>query len=107
MNQAVSPIGESRSDYEAVCAVAEKLGVLEEVTDGFSEEELIKGTYVGMKFDSVIPWEEFKDKQYCVLPVAPDWEKHPAGLYEFYKDPQKNPLPTPTGKLEFWSESLE
>jgi trimethylamine-N-oxide reductase (cytochrome c) len=106
MNQAVAPIGESRSDYEAVCGVAEKLGMLEEVTDGFSEEELIKGTYVGMKFDSVIPWEEFKDKQYCVLPVAPDWEKHPAGLYEFYKDPQKNPLPTPTGKLEFWSESL-
>ena len=107
MNQAIAPIGESRSDYEVVCAVAEKMGMLDQVTDGFSEEELIKGTYVGMKFDSVIPWEEFKEKQYCVLPVAPDWEKWPAGLYEFYKDPEGHPIPTPTGKLEFYSESLE
>ena len=107
MNRAIEPIGESRSDYEAVCAVAEKLGMLEAVTDGFSEQELIRGTYEGMKFDTVVPWEEFKEKQYCVLPVAPDWEKYPAGLYNFWKDPEANPLPTPTGKLEFWSESLE
>ena len=107
MNQAVAPIGESKSDYEAVCEVAKKLGMLDEVTDGFSEEELIRGTYEGMKFTTVIPWEEFKEKQYCVLPVAPDWEKWPAGLYEFYKDPVANPIPTPTGKLEFYSESLE
>ena len=60
-----------------------------------------------MKFDTVTPWEEFKEKQYTVLPVAPDWEKWPAGLYDFWKDPVANPIPTPTGKLEFWSESLE
>ncbi len=107
MNQAIAHVGESKSDYEAICAVAEKLGMLDEVTDGFSEEELIRGTYEGMKFDTIIPWEEFKEKQYCVLPVAPDWEKWPAGLYDFWKDPVANPIPTPTGKLEFWSESLE
>ncbi len=101
MNQAIAPVGESKSDYEAVCEVAKKLGMLDEVTDGFSEEELIRGTYEGMRFDTIIPWEEFKEKQYCVLPVAPDWQKWPAGLYEFYKDPVANPLPTPTGKLEF------
>ena len=27
-------------------------------------------------------------------------------LIEFYKDPEKNPLKTPTGKLEFYSEKL-
>jgi len=107
MNQAVKPIGEARSDYHAVVAVAEKLGMRDEVTDGFSDEELIRGTYEGMGFDKVVPWEEFKEKQYCVLPVAPDWEKWPAGLYEFWKDPVANPLPTPTGKLEFYSASLE
>ena len=60
-----------------------------------------------MNFEQITPWEEFKEKQYTVLPVQKDWQKWPAGLYEFYKDPEKNPLPTPTGKLEFWSESLE
>jgi trimethylamine-N-oxide reductase (cytochrome c) len=106
MRKAIEPVGESRSDYEAVCAIAEKLGMLEEVTEGFSVADLQKITYEGMKFDSVVPWEEFEEKDYCVLPVAPDWEKWPAGLYEFYSDPEAHPLPTPTGKLEFYSDGL-
>jgi trimethylamine-N-oxide reductase (cytochrome c) len=60
-----------------------------------------------MKFDQIVSWEEFKEKDYMVLPVSQDWEKWPAGLYDFYLDPEKNPLPTPTGKLEFYSESLD
>jgi anaerobic selenocysteine-containing dehydrogenase len=107
MDQAIAPIGESRTDYHVVCAVAEKMGMLDAVTDGFTDDELIKGTYVGMNFEQITGWDEFKEKGYMVLPVQKDWEKYPAGLYEFWKDPVKNPLPTPTGKLEFWSESLE
>jgi anaerobic selenocysteine-containing dehydrogenase len=30
----------------------------------------------------------------------------PAGLYKFYKDPEANPLKTPSGKLEFYSARL-
>jgi anaerobic selenocysteine-containing dehydrogenase len=41
-----------------------------------------------------------------VIPVADDWDKDTPGLYNFYKDPEAYPLPTPTGKLEFYSESL-
>ena len=49
MRKAIEPVGESKSDYEAVCAVAEKLGMLDEVTDGFTEAELIKGVFDGMR----------------------------------------------------------
>ncbi len=48
-------------------------------------------------------WEELNEKGYYVIPVDPDWEKMPAGLLEFYEDPQAHPLTTPTGKLEFYS----
>ena len=106
MRQAVAPVGESKSDYEAVVEIAKKLGMEEAVTEGFSVDDLIEATYKGMKFDAVVDWDEFQEKDYCVLPVAPDWEKWPAGLYEFYKDPEGHPLPTPSGKLEFYSESL-
>jgi trimethylamine-N-oxide reductase (cytochrome c) len=59
-----------------------------------------------MNFEQVTPWESSKRSSTpCSGPK--DWQKYPAGLYEFYKDPEKNPMPTPTGKLEFWSESLE
>lgn len=38
--------------------------------------------------------------------MAGDWEDDPAGLRLFYEDPVKNPLFTPSGKLEFYSERL-
>ena len=107
MRKAIEPVGESKSDYEAVCAVAEKLGMLEEVTDGFSEAQLIKGVFDGMGFEKIVSWEEFEEKDYLVVPYETDWQKHKAGWYDFYQDPVANPIPTPTGKLEFYSESLE
>jgi trimethylamine-N-oxide reductase (cytochrome c) len=107
MRQAISPIGESKSDYEAVCEVAKKLGMYDEVTDGYTEDELIKAVFDGMLLDRLVSWEEFQEKDYLVVPVSNDWEKWPAGFYEFYKDPVANPLPTPTGKLEFYSASLD
>ena len=48
----------------------------------------------------LISWEELKEKEYYVVPTDPDWEKYPAGMIEFYKDPEKHPCQHPTGKLE-------
>ena len=41
-----------------------------------------------------------------MIPPDPEWEKYPAGLIEFYEDPENNPLATPTGKIEFYSTAL-
>jgi anaerobic selenocysteine-containing dehydrogenase len=41
-----------------------------------------------------------------VVPTAGDWEKVPPGLRLFYEDPENNPLTTPTGKIEFYSQKL-
>ncbi len=41
-----------------------------------------------------------------MVPPEHDWENIPAGLIEFYEDPEKHPLQTPTGKLEFYSTGL-
>jgi trimethylamine-N-oxide reductase (cytochrome c) len=60
-----------------------------------------------MNFDRIVSWEEFQEKDYMVIPVSKNWKTLPAGLYEFYKDPEANPLPTPTGKLEFCSTNLQ
>ena len=106
MKDAISPLGESKSDYEAVLEVAKKLGKYNEVTEGRTPKDLVRAVFDSMGFDKLVSWEEFQEKDYCVIPVAKDWEEVPAGLYNFYKDPEANPLPTPTGKLEFYSESL-
>ena len=108
-NKCIEPLGESKSDYEIVCMVAEKLGLLKEYTDGKTIPDWIKHGFdnSGIPGKGLQTWEKFKENQYYVVPSDPDWEKHPAGMYEFYKDPEKNPLTTPSGKLEFESLDLK
>jgi molybdopterin guanine dinucleotide-containing S/N-oxide reductase-like protein len=104
--QAIEPIGESKSDYEAVCEVARKLGLYEEYTDGKTVQEKIKWGFELSGMQDFISWEKFKEKKYFIIPTDPDWEETPAGIRLFYEDPEKNPLETPSGKLEFYSQKL-
>jgi trimethylamine-N-oxide reductase (cytochrome c) len=104
--QAIEPVGESMSDYEAVGEVAKKLGLWEQYSGGLTIREKIKIGYDNMELDDLISWEEFRDKQYYIVPTDPEWGKVPPGLRKFYEDPGKNPLETPTGKLEFYSQRL-
>jgi trimethylamine-N-oxide reductase (cytochrome c) len=91
---------------EAVLEVAKKLGKYHEVTEGKTVEDWIKYTFEGLGLPELIDWEEFKDKEYYVFPVAKDWENDSPGLRKFYEDPVTNPLKTPSGKLEIYSERL-
>jgi molybdopterin guanine dinucleotide-containing S/N-oxide reductase-like protein len=104
--QAIEPIGESLSDYEAVGEVARKLGLYEEYTGGLTIPEKIKKGFEDSGLDGLVTWEEIQKKKYYLIPTDPHWEKVPAGLRPFYEDPDKNPLNTPTGKLEFYSQRL-
>jgi molybdopterin guanine dinucleotide-containing S/N-oxide reductase-like protein len=104
--QAIKPIGEAKSDYEIVLEVAKKMGKYEEITEGKTMEDWMKHFFNGLGMPELISWKKFKDNQYYVFPTAPDWEKDPPGLRKFYDDPKANPLGTPSGKLEFYSERL-
>jgi anaerobic selenocysteine-containing dehydrogenase len=105
-HKCIEPLGESYSDYEIVCMIADRLGLLEEYTKGKSIPELIKYGWETSRCADQISWEELNDKGYYVSPTADGWEEVPAGFYNFYKDPEKYPLSTPTGKLEFESTGL-
>jgi trimethylamine-N-oxide reductase (cytochrome c) len=72
--------GESRSDYEAVCAVAEKLGLLKEYTQGKTVDEWIKHGFDNCGINHLVTWEEFKEKGHYVIPNDPDWKKYDIGL---------------------------
>ena len=102
----IEPVGESRSDYEIVCVIAEKLGLLEEYTGGKTVEEWIKLSFENSGIQDRITYEEFKRKGYFVIPTDPEWKKYPPGLRKFYEDPENNPLKTPSGKIEFYSQNL-
>ncbi len=102
----VEPLAESLSDYEIVCEIADRLGLLEEYTEGRTIPELIRLGYETSGAAHVVSWEQLSEKGYYVVPPDPDWEKIPAGMIEFYEDPEGNPLSTPTGKIEFYATGL-
>jgi anaerobic selenocysteine-containing dehydrogenase len=104
--KAIEPLGESRSDYEVVCEIAKKMGLYEKFTRGKTVDEWIKFGYENSNAQGLISWEKLQENSYYVIPTAPDWKKDPAGLVKFYLNPEANPLETPSGKLEFYSESL-
>jgi molybdopterin guanine dinucleotide-containing S/N-oxide reductase-like protein len=104
--QCIEPRGESYSDYEIVCMVAERLGLLEEYTGGKSVEELVEIGFENSGVNDLIGYEEFQEKSYYVVPTDPNWDKQPVGLKLFHDDPDNHPLKTPSGKVEFYSQNL-
>jgi anaerobic selenocysteine-containing dehydrogenase len=104
--KAIEPRGESKSDYEIVCLIAEKMGLLKEYTEGKTQPEWIKHGFANSGVANYLSFAEFKQKGYFVVPTAADWKKHRAGLGDFCCEPEKFPLRTPSGKLELYSESL-
>ena len=104
--KAIEPLGESLSDYEAAGEVAKKLGLYDEYTDKLTVDEKIKWGYEVSGCADAITYEELNEKGYYYIRTEDDWEKYPAGMRLFYDDPEKNPLKTPTGKLEFFSQRL-
>jgi len=102
----IEPIGESLSDYEIVGEIARKLGKYEEFTEGKTVEEWIKFGFEKSGVASMVSWEEFNKKGYYVVPMAHDWEKAPAGMINFYNNPEAHPLHTKSGRIEFYGQWL-
>jgi molybdopterin guanine dinucleotide-containing S/N-oxide reductase-like protein len=104
--QAIPKVGESLSDYEAVGEIAKKFGKYKEYTWGRTNLEIMKLIYEKTGVKKHISWEKLYEKEYWPIPTVPGWEKDPAGHIKFYQDPVKNPLDTPSGKMEFYSAAL-
>jgi trimethylamine-N-oxide reductase (cytochrome c) len=105
-HKCIEPFAESKSDYEITCMIAERMGVLKEYTGGRSVEEIMRLGFDTSGVTDLVSWEELQDKGYFVVPTDPNWKDVPAGLFEFYKDPKKHPLTTPTGLVEFYATGL-
>jgi len=105
-DRACDVVGESKSDYEIAAELAKRFGVWEEYTRGLSVEEEIEAAYEESFIKEFIEFDDFKKRQYYIPIMNPMWEEIPAGMQEFYEDPEKHPLHTPSGKIEFYSEAL-
>ncbi len=107
MPQIVEPYGESKSDYAICAGVADKLGLSEPFTEGLDERGWTKrlwDQYRQLRFPALPDFEEFLQSNQGVYSVP---VRKPQISFEgFRKDPVANPLKTPSGKIEIFSETL-
>jgi trimethylamine-N-oxide reductase (cytochrome c) len=120
----IEPMGESKSDYEILALIAERLGLREKFTEGCTEDDWARRFFESSDVAKAISWEEFNEKGYYIVPCPSlqtgEYKRAP-GLRWFAEgraddtadtgNPKRgtdkaHELGTYTGKIEFASESL-
>lgn len=95
--------GECRSSYDVCADIADVFGIKDKFTEGRTHDEWIQYLYEqGAAADGDMPsWDEIKEQGVYKRALEPA-----IGLEAFRTDPVKNPLGTPSGKIEIYSEQL-
>lgn len=102
--QAIDPMYECKSMFDIGVGLAQKLGIEREYTEGRTREEWLRhiiGT--AHEADSTLPdfdeWQAMGIFRKDLGPQVP--------MKEFRDDPEANPLSTPSGKIEVYSQQLK
>ncbi|MDO6499203.1 DmsA/YnfE/YnfF family dimethyl sulfoxide reductase [Photobacterium sanguinicancri] len=104
-DKAIEPQFESRGIYKICADLAERLGVGEAFTEGRDQEGWLRHLYAEtLKLDPTLPDFETVRKQGIVKRSDPNG--HYVAYQAFRADPVNNPLNTPSGKVEIYSEAL-
>ncbi len=103
-NQAVEPEFERRTGYDWIRELADRLGVGDEFSQGKSYEDWAR--FIVDETRRAEPdfpsYGRFREKGI----YYPVYEKPHIAFEEQIRDPEKNPFPTPSGKIEIFSERL-
>ncbi|MBU2875470.1 molybdopterin-dependent oxidoreductase [Marinobacter salexigens] len=109
MQKAAEPVGQSLTDYEIFSALAEELGAREAFTEGRDEEQWLQVIYDETRQKAsgsgieLPTFEAFKAKGWFENSMP----KEPQVLMKaFRENPEANPLGTPSGKIEIFSETV-
>ena len=111
MKKVVDPLYESKSDYDIFADISKRLGFYDKFTEGRDEMGWIKHFYsiaqkqAKIKNLKMPSFEEFWEKGYVEFPV-PEESKRWVRYGDFRKDPIRNPLGTPSGKIEIYSNTI-
>jgi len=109
MKQAAEPYGEARDDYAIFSALAERAGHGEAFTEGRTPDQWLRHLYrttqeaLAAQGLEAPDFDTFWERGELVLPQLP----HDGGpLRAFRDDPEGKPLPTPSGKVEIFSDTI-
>lgn len=107
----IPPVGEARDDYDIFAALAARLGVEETFTEGRDSEAWLEFLYNDFRSESLeqnieVPtFEELQTKNWVDLPLR-DKKFAETPFADFRNNPEANPLSTPSGKIEIFSDTI-
>ncbi len=109
MQKAIEPVGEARSDFDILTQLAGRLGVREAFTEGRDEMAWLQHLYDRAKQGAAehgveLPAFEVFWREGHVEIAVPDAPFDMLGA--FRSEPATNPLKTPSGKIEIFSERI-
>ncbi|QDB78691.1 twin-arginine translocation signal domain-containing protein [Georgenia sp. 311] len=104
-DKAIEPLYESKTGYEMCTELARRLGIEEEFTQGRTQEEWRTWLFEQTR-ETVpdFPTEDELREMGVFRKKNPDG--HVIGMKAFREDPEANPLATPSGKIEIFSQQL-
>ncbi|PHK96164.1 Asp-tRNA(Asn)/Glu-tRNA(Gln) amidotransferase GatCAB subunit C [Pseudoroseomonas rhizosphaerae] len=109
MHKLAEPVGEARDDYAIFAGLAARLGCEAAFTEGRDARGWLRHLYeqtreaMAARGEPAPDFEEFWRVGELALPQAPD---DGGILRAFREDPAANPLPTPSGRIEIFSETI-
>ncbi len=109
MEPAVPPAGQARNDYDIFRGIARHLGLEEAFSEGRTEDDWLRWLYDGARTETAqtnhpLPaYDAFRAQGWHKLPVT---DTHRVMLEGFRRDPVANPLTTPSGRIEIYSETI-
>ncbi|HTX01668.1 MAG TPA: DMSO/selenate family reductase complex A subunit [Acidimicrobiales bacterium] len=105
-SQAIEPLFESKTIYEMCSEIAKRLSVEQQFTEGRTQEEWVR--WLIAESQKAVPglpgFEELAAMGIWRQETTPDHTQ--VALQSFREDPEKNPLGTPSGKIEIFSKQL-
>ncbi len=106
MEPVLSPVGEARDDFDIFADLAQRLSAREAFTEGRTSREWVRHLYDGFQqeFPEYPPYDQFVSDGFLQHPDTPDSVF--ILLQAFRADPIKNPLPTPSGRIELYSSTI-
>jgi biotin/methionine sulfoxide reductase len=109
MHAACAPVGGARNDHDIFAALAERFGVGVEFTEGRDERAWLEHLYARTRTvlaDAGVEAPEFEVFWARGSLEVPDSESERVLFDTFRADPDANPLKTPSGKIELFSEKI-
>lgn len=104
----VKPHADARNDYEVFSEFAARFGFLEQFTEGKTEEGWLRSFYAQIKEQGDaqgLNFPQFDEFWAKGMIEAPTRESAPV-FSEFIQDPVEQPLPTPSGRIEIFSQTI-